>query len=323
MAEFTEQTEHELISTSLEVEQLDTTLFRSKSLWIPSRARGVFGGQVISQALVSATKTVDPEYALHSLHCYFILNASASIPIIYFVETIRRGRSYTTRSVKAAQSGRLVFIMICSFQKPEPMQLTFQIAMPANIPSPESVLPEETVYEQLAADESLPQRLRDAYLRFAQDRRRSPIESRFVRGGPDEKEGYICMYWMKVRKGRGSPNKFEQPFQKCMLAYLSDHRFNATGSRALGLTREPGPRQQTMGSSLDHSIFFYNHEFDCTEYILYVMSSPAAAHGRGVVLGRMYTQDGALIAVLSQETVLRIDPKKAAELYSKKEEAKL
>ncbi|KIJ34177.1 hypothetical protein M422DRAFT_35223 [Sphaerobolus stellatus SS14] len=320
MTDPVEQYEHELISTSLDVEQLDTTLFRSKSLWVPTRARGVFGGQVISQALFSATNTVEPDYALHSLHCYFLLSASASIPIIYFVETVRRGRTYTTRSVKASQSGRLIFIMLCSFQKPEPLQLSQQLAMSPNIPPPESIILEETRYDRLAVDETIHPRLRTWYQTLSQDRRRSPIEIRFISEGPDEKEGWVTMYWMKVKK-RGLPDNFPQSFQKCMLAYLSDHHFTGAASRALGLTRTPGPRQQTMGSTLDHSIFFYNHEFDCTDYVLYVMSSPAAAHGRGVSLGRIYSQKGDLIAVLTQEGVLRVDPAKTAK--AKEKEAKL
>ena len=100
--------------------------------------------------------------------CYFLLSASAAIPIIYFVETVRRGKTYTTRSVKASQSGRLVFIMICSYQRPEPLQLSFQLPMPLNVPSPDSVPLEETKYDQLAADESIHPRLRKWYQVVAQ-----------------------------------------------------------------------------------------------------------------------------------------------------------
>ncbi|GJJ15547.1 hypothetical protein Clacol_009825 [Clathrus columnatus] len=150
------QDENPLISANLEVEQLDTTLFRSKSLFVPERARGVFGGQVISQALVSATKTVDPEYTLHSLHCYFLRSASAAIPLIYFVERVRHGRTYTTCSVKASQSGKLVFIMICSFQKPEPRQLLFQISMPNDVPNPDTLITEEMRLRDLSDKEKDP-----------------------------------------------------------------------------------------------------------------------------------------------------------------------
>jgi len=315
------EAEHELISTSLDVEQLDTTLFRSKSLWTPLKARGVFGGQVISQALVAATKSVDSEYALHSLHCYFILSASASIPIIYFVDRIRHGKTYTTRSVKAAQSGRLVFIMICSFQKPEPYQLSLQIPMPSNTPSPESLQTEESKYEKLAREYELEPRMKGYYENALIDRRGSPIDLRFAGENRDADGVYTCMWWMKARKSRGVPEKFEQHFQKCILAYLSDHGFIATASRALGLTRFPGPRQQTMGSSLDHSIFFYNHDFDCSEWILYVMTSPVAGNGRGVAIGRLYTQRGDIIAVTTQEGVVRINPKHAKAEYDTKMKA--
>ncbi|KAF8522926.1 thioesterase-like superfamily-domain-containing protein [Hysterangium stoloniferum] len=315
------EAEHELISTSLEVEQLDTTLFRSKSLWTPLRARGVFGGQVISQALVSATKSVDSEYALHSLHCYFLLSASASIPIIYFVERIRHGRTYTTRSVKASQSGRLIFIMICSFQKPEPYQLSHQNPMPSNVPSPETLQSEESKFDELAREPGLEPRMKEYYKNAIIDRRGSPIDIRFAGENRDADGVYTCMWWMKVRKARGVPEKFEQHFQKCILAYLSDHGFISTPSRALRLTRFRGPRQQTMGSSLDHSIFFYNHDFDCSEWILYVMTSPVAGNGRGVAIGRLYTQKGDIIAVTTQEGVVRINPKYAKETYDAKMKA--
>lgn len=170
------QVESRNISTAVEVEKLDTNLFRSKSLWIPFRARGVFGGQVISQALVSATGCVDAAYGLHvsirptfvralnsaiipnSLcmyvarasyalthnivlkcyrQCYFLLSASPAIPILYHVDRVRDGRTYTTRAVRAVQNGRIVFVMLCSFQKPELDQPSYQWAMPLNVPKPE------------------------------------------------------------------------------------------------------------------------------------------------------------------------------------------
>ncbi|KAF8587308.1 putative peroxisomal acyl-coenzyme A thioester hydrolase 1 [Ramaria rubella] len=306
MTDFKEEAEHELISTSVEVEQLDTTLFRSKSLWLPRRARGVFGGQVISQALVSATNTVDSSYAIH---CYFLLSAAASKPIIYFVETSRKGRSFTTRTVKASQSGKMIFIMVCSFQKPEPGQLSHQVPFPAQVPAPEDTLLEDLRLEKLAGDLTLDSATRRWYEQAAQDRRGSPVDVRLAVERTNEEGAYVAMWWLKVRKARGMPDKFEQPFQKCILAYMSDLNFISTPARALALTRTKGPRRQTMGGSLDHSIFYYSHDIDCSEWILYMMTSPVSAHGRGAALGRMYAQSGKLVAITAQEGLVRVDPR--------------
>ncbi|KAJ3011988.1 hypothetical protein NUW54_g2003 [Trametes sanguinea] len=120
---------HEQISSALEVEQLDVNLYRSKTLYLPPRARGVFGGQVISQALVAANNCVDPAFSLHSLHCYFLLSASAAVPILYNVDRVRDGRSYVTRSVRAVQRGRTIFLMLCSFPTPPSLR-------PTDLPAP-------------------------------------------------------------------------------------------------------------------------------------------------------------------------------------------
>lgn len=317
MSEHIDQDEHPLISANLEVEQLDVTLYRSKSLFIPENARGVFGGQVISQALVSATKTVDPAYTVHSLHCYFLLSASASIPLIYFVEKVRHGRTYTTRSVKASQSGKLVFIMICSFQKPEPRQLSLQVPMP-DVPNPDVLVPDETRFHEASVNEKDP-KLRDILINYRNARRRSPIEIRAAGEKLSDDGVYTRMWWMRVRGSRGMPDKFEQSFQKCILAYISDLNFVSTVARTLGLTRT-GPRRQTMGSSLDHSIFYYSDDIDCADWILYVMTSPVANSGRGVVIGHLYAQGGKLIAVTTQEGLARIDPKLYDEASQEQEE---
>jgi len=183
------QEEHVLISTSLEVEKLDTFLFRSpvSALYKPRRARGVFGGQVISQAVTSATRSVNEKYSLHVClspssywvhvlmsdrivtscsfyqesrqvpvtdypgQCYFMLSASTQIPILYHVEVLRTGRTYSTCSVKAVQDGRTIFMLLCSFAVPEPRVWAHTIAAPLNVPSPEECpLEEETLAKVLA-----------------------------------------------------------------------------------------------------------------------------------------------------------------------------
>ncbi|CAA7258809.1 unnamed protein product [Cyclocybe aegerita] len=323
MEEGLNQVEHEHISTSLEVEQIEMNLFRSKSLWLPLRARGVFGGQVISQALVSATSCVRSEFALHSLHCYFLTSASPSTPIVYSVERLREGKSYVTRSVKAVQNGRIIFIMLCSFQKPEPWQPTHQWSMP-DVPAPEQCEDEEAVYMRIIQDP----KSHPALVQFFQDqlteRARSPIAIKSAKAHQEAEGGRIVRYsyWMKAR----DIPEYEAPFQKCILSYASDMHFIGTASRIMGLRRGgKGAESLSMLSTLDHSIWFYNNDFHAGDWLLYEIDCPRAASGRAIVHGRMYTRDGKLVAVTSQEGVVRANIKDPAlqEAPEKKAQPKL
>ncbi|KAG9085333.1 hypothetical protein FS749_004482, partial [Ceratobasidium sp. UAMH 11750] len=220
MAEFTEDTasEHELISTSLELEQLDTKLFRSKSLWTPARARGVFGGQVISQALLAATRCVEEGFAVHSLHCYFLLSADGSIPILYYVEHIRDGKTYCTRTVKAAQNGRWIFMLTCSFQRPEYGQPSHSWPMPRHVPAPDDCPFQEDAFLKQAQTPGISEDARQMFLQYVQERKRSPIA---IKPAPSvmTTDGLVqSMFWMRAK----NVPKFDASFQKCILAYLSD-----------------------------------------------------------------------------------------------------
>ncbi|KAF8898391.1 thioesterase-like superfamily-domain-containing protein [Infundibulicybe gibba] len=298
--------EHEQISTALEVEQLE-------SLWLPLRARGVFGGQVISQALVSATNCVDPAFALHSLHCYFLTSASPSTPIVYEVERLRQGRSYVTRAVKAVQNGRIIFVMMCSFQKPEPWQPSHQWEMPS-VPPPEECELEEDRFTRRLSVESYD--IKKRYQDLIQERSKSPIAIKVAKEHEVSADGTVrYMYWMQAR----DIPKYEAPFQKCILSYISDLYLISSASRILGLKRYGrGPGTVSMTSSIDHSIYFYNNSFDCGDWLLHVMVSPRTGSGRGMVHGRMYTRDGTLVAVTSQEGVVRADVRDPSEPVASK-----
>ncbi|KAJ7293259.1 thioesterase-like superfamily-domain-containing protein [Mycena rebaudengoi] len=291
---------HEQISTALEVERLDVDLYRSKTLWLPARGRGVFGGQVISQALVAATNSVDPAFGLH---CYFLLSASPAVPIVYSVERLRDGRSYLTRAVRARQHGQIVFMMMCSFQKEEPWQPTQQWRMPLVPPPNECQLEEERVAELLKADDVHP-RIREIYHQAIQERMRSPIA---IKIAAQETGGSLrFMYWMQAR----DIPAYEGPFQKCILSYISDLFLLSAASRTLGLERfgkGPNATGMMIQSTIDHSICFYDDTFNCGDWLLYAMTSPRAASGRSIVYGQLYTQSGTLIAVTTQEGVVRAD----------------
>ncbi|KLO17027.1 Thioesterase/thiol ester dehydrase-isomerase [Schizopora paradoxa] len=296
--------EHELISTSLDVEQLDINLFRSKSLWVPVRARGVFGGQVISQAIVSATNCVELDYRLHSLHCYFLLSASPSLPILYYVERLRTGKSYTTRFVRAAQKGKVIFIMICSFHRPEPEHPFHHWPMPKDVPPAEKLELDVVGSRRQANEPGVGEKVKQFLLEFAADRERSPLLCTMGVERRDEDGTLTILRWIKAR----NIPVYAPAFQKCILGYMSDYTFIGTAPRALGLKRySKGPGAQGMTSSLDHSIFFYSDDFDCSQWLLFVTKSPRTGDGRGVVEGQIYTQSGSLIAFITQEGVVRSD----------------
>ncbi|KAH7924000.1 hypothetical protein BV22DRAFT_1067601 [Leucogyrophana mollusca] len=302
--EDTNQAEHSKISTALEVEQIDVNLFRSKSLWVPTRARGVFGGQVISQAIVSATNCVDPAYGLH---CYFLLSASPAVPIIYFVERLREGRSYSTRSVKAVQNGKIIFHLMCSFHKPEPWQPATQTPMPAGVPKLEDCELEEVLFRRRAAREGVHEKVKEIYTIYAEERTKGPIAVRRAKWNTTGEDGAVTsMFWMQARTGQAA--MYAAPFQKCILAYLSDLNFITVAADTLKLKRyAKGPDALAMSSTLDHSIYYYDDNFCCEDGLLYVVVCPRAASGRGVVHGRLYSRSGSLVAVTCQEGVVRAD----------------
>ncbi|KAI9572737.1 hypothetical protein HD554DRAFT_2013906 [Boletus coccyginus] len=265
------QAESSRISTSLEVEQIDVNLFRSVNLFMPVRARGVFGGQVISQAIVSATKCVDPAFGLH---CYFLLSASPAFPVIYFVERLREGRSYSTCSVKAVQSGKIIFQLLCSFHIPEPWQPSHQWpVVPPEVPNLEDCELEEDLFLRRAAQDGLDQKVKEIYLTYAAERADGPIAVRRAAHAVTDERGVLTsMYWMQARTGR--TDAYETPYQKCILAYMSDLNFDG---------------------------------FRCEDGLLYVMVCPRAGDGRGVVHGRLYSRAGTLVAVTCQEGVVRVN----------------
>ncbi|CDO70276.1 hypothetical protein BN946_scf184942.g76 [Trametes cinnabarina] len=229
---------HEQISSALEVEQLDVNLYRSKTLYLPPRARGVFGGQVISQALVAANNCVDPAFSLHSLHCYFLLSASAAVPILYNVD--RRGRT--------------IFLMLCSFQRPEPRQPTFQLPMPPNVPSPDDCEGTEVIYERLFK-ETNDAKVKEFCLTMLEERRRSPIEVKLA-GVRESEDGVpIHLYW---HKARNTPVRYDAAFQKCILSYISDSQFAARRT-LIHFNQGKNPTKVVMQTSLDHNISFYEY----------------------------------------------------------------
>ncbi|KAK0465301.1 thioesterase-like superfamily-domain-containing protein [Desarmillaria tabescens] len=332
------QAEHEQISTALEVERLEVNLFRSKSLWMPTRARGVFGGQVISQALVSATYCVNPAYGLH---CYFLTSASPATPIVYYVERLRQGRSYTSLCVKAVQNGSMIFILMCSFQKPEPWQPSHQWSMP-DVPTPEECDLEEDHMLRDSNRDNMTARIKHILKLYAdspcaQERTKSPIAIKRAKEHEITSDGSTrYMYWMKAKNIPQYEPHFQKPRQPFLIIgpvyprlsigfILSCRELSiSVAGRILGLTRySKGPEALAMSSTIDHAIYFYesahlsslvtSDTVDCGDWLLYTMECPRAASGRGVMRGQIFTRGGTLVAVTTQEGVVRANIRGPAE----------
>ncbi|KAF9650281.1 Thioesterase/thiol ester dehydrase-isomerase [Thelephora ganbajun] len=287
------------LASLLDVESLDVNLYRSTDLRLPRGARGIFGGQVISQAIVAATKTVDQAFHLHSLHCYFVLNGLPTT-IYYNVDRIRNGRSYSTRAVRAVQNGKTIFIMLCSFQKPEPWQPTYRSPMP-KVAAPEEC---ETlqVYYRKRATEQTDDWAKGYFIVRAKMRERSPIEVRQAAGGSQDGY-YVQCHWMRAI----SLPECDAAYQKAVLGYISDVYFLETGSNALGLreSSEEGADVVAFFTTIDHSIWYYSDDFDCSQWLMFESRVPQVGSGRAIVHRRVFTRDGTLIANFSQEGVVR------------------
>lgn len=326
----------------------------ARPLWHPPGARGIFGGAAIAQCLAAAQATIPPEFTVHSMHCYFVLAGNSEIPVLYYVERVRDGKSFITRTVQARQQGRCIFTTTISFMREASggkRAVEHQVEFPAGVtPPPDGynrteegnakISPDSTPFEQV----------------------RTPV----AKGGkPQEKK---LRQWMRAR-GRisGSPpgvgeegseagEKANLPGENhqahlSALAYMTDSYFIGTVARVHNLVRfssrrnvdiairgfqggaeekramrayleevakqeadenegqlDPNDdRQIGMMVSLDHTIFFHNpRAFRADEWMLQEMETPWAGDGRGVVLQRIWSKDGTLIATCTQEGVVRL-----------------
>lgn len=273
----------------LEVEQIDKYLFRGNTWDIGSPA--VFGGQVLAQSLNAATRTVEGERFVHSLHAYFILPGNKSIPIIYEVDPIRDGRSFTTRRVVALQNGRAIFNMSASFQL-EQEGFDHQIKA-LNVPPPESLANTEEIAAQYA--ENWPEDLRPVY------KSDLPIEFRPVeRVDPlsTAKRPPYRHVWIRT-KGAMPDDKISH---RNVLLYASD--FSLLGAALM-------PHEISIYSksliiaSLDHAIWFHR-DFRIDDWLLYAIDSPSASNARGFSRGKIFTRDGTLVASVMQEGLIRV-----------------
>ncbi|MFB7994168.1 acyl-CoA thioesterase [Streptomyces sp. NPDC056002] len=280
----------------LDLEQIEQDIFRgqSRSAVVPR----VFGGQVAAQALVAAGRTVPGDRHAHSLHAYFLRPGDPGAPIVYTVDRIRDGRSFTTRRVVAVQHGQPIFHLSASFQTYED-GLEHQAAMPP-APDPET-LP--------TAAEMLP-RYADAFVEPGVAERlleaREAVDLRYVDappfgsvGTPQEPRSQV---WFRTNgKLDGA---IDQPLlHVCLATYVSD--MTLLDSVLLAHGRGGWAVGDVVGASLDHAMWFHR-PFRADEWLLYDQESPSASGGRGLGQARIYTRDGQLAISVIQEGVVRV-----------------
>lgn len=275
----------------LNVEQIDKLLFRGVT---PEDWRKrVYGGQVLAQAINAALRTVESERHVHSLHAYFLRPGNPKLPIIYDVDPIRDGKSFTTRRVVAIQDGKAIFNSSISFQIRE-KGLSHQVKMP-DVIGPDGLSSDEEYLRQLA--EKHPNLVTPA-MQSSQ-----PIEIRRLQHvDPVSPEKYVpeSGLWMRSKGPLG-----EDPIiHQTMLAYLSDYFLMGTALLPHGVSILDNKIQ---AASLDHGLYFHN-ELRADEWLYYHMDSPVSSGGRGLNRGTIFTQDGQLVASTFQEGLMRIHP---------------
>ena len=256
----------------------------------------VFGGQVFAQALVAARRTVDGAREAHSVHGYFILPGDLEVPIVYFVDRLRDGTSFTTRRVTAIQHGRAIFNLSVSFHIDE-TGVEHQEPMPSAPPAEQLV----TELDLIRALESrIPPSRRTV---LTQDR---PIDFRpVVPLDPFNPKPLTPVRHVWFKAYGELPD--DPLLHQAVLAYASDHGLLGTALLPHGLSLwSPGMQL----ASLDHSLWMHR-PFRVDEWLLYAMDSPVAAGARGFVRGSIYSRDGALVASVAQEGLMRLRPTEA------------
>ncbi len=291
----------------LDLEQIELNIFRGRSPEGERRQR-VFGGQVAGQALVAAGRTVPADRPVHSLQAYFIRPGDPAVPLIYLVDRVRDGRSFTTRRVSAVQHGKTIFTLSASFHHPEEGVAHQRRSMP-EVPLP-GELP------------TMAERLRQRFGAAAADYSgNNPIDIRQI--GPMSIEAVSdsslgeqtpgaepadaglragqrvasTMAWIKADGDLAD----DELLHVCLVTYASDMTLLDSVLLANGLSWADG---RTMGASLDHAMWFHR-PFRADRWLLYAQESPVAAGARGLARGELYTEAGELVVSVVQEGLVR------------------
>jgi acyl-CoA thioesterase II len=275
----------------LDLEQIEVNIFRGRSP--DDRRQRVFGGQVAGQALVAAGRTVPADRPVNSLHAYFIRPGDPAVPIVYTVDRVRDGRSFTTRRVSAIQHGRVIFTLSASFHHPEPGPEHAE-PMP-DVPPPEAI---ERTSERLARifGEAHPYLLRSEH----------PIDLRSI--GPSSAEAQRDpslrttrnLVWLRV----DGELPDDPLLHVCLMTYASDLTLLDSVLLGHGLSWMDG---RTTGASLDHAMWFHR-PFRADRWLLYAQTSSVAYGGRGLARGEVFNTEGELVVSVVQEGLIRTSP---------------
>ncbi|MCU1679359.1 MAG: acyl-CoA thioesterase [Amycolatopsis sp.] len=270
----------------LDLEKIEENIFRGVS---PANSTvRVFGGQVAGQALVAAGRTVPEERKVHSLHAYFIRGGDPSVPIVYEVDRIRDGRSFTTRRVIGVQHGKAIFSLSASFQLVEP-GIEHAEEMP-DVPGPESLKTMAELVAEFPGDLGYRDRPRPIDIRYVNA---PPWETRASGERPARNQ-----VWMRA-DGSLPANDL---LHVCVLTYASDMTLLDSVLARHGVY---WGLDKVLGASLDHALWFHR-PFRADEWFLYDSGTPTASGARGLATGRFFAADGTLIATVVQEGLLRV-----------------
>ena len=271
----------------LDLEAIEVNIFRGTSP--DETVQRVFGGQVAGQSLIAAARTVEAEYRVHSLHAYFLRPGDPAVPILYEVDRIRDGRSFTTRRVVAIQHGKAIFNMSASFHVPEE-GLDHQFPM-ADVTPPEELPDFQTRWAPFADELG------------AWYTRPRPIDTRHVdRSPPDRKTSLPPYQRVWLRCDGVLPD--DPVLHACVLTYASDMTLLDTTLLPHGGEYDV---QRLMMASLDHTMWFHR-PFRADEWLLYHQDTPSASDGRGISRGLIYTRSGELVVSVVQEGLIRVAP---------------
>ena len=272
----------------MELEPLEVNLFRGASRDIGTSR--VFGGQVLAQSIIAASRTVD-EGSIHSLHSYFLRAGDAEAPIVYNVERNRDGRSFKSRRVVAIQHGRPIFTLAASFQL-EQEGLTHQFDMP-DVPMPEDLPSESDIPEDRL--ERVPPLLRRWFTRTGPFDFR-PVEKRDV-FNPQPQAPHSNV-WFRLGEKIDVPDMMH----RALMAYASDFHLVGTATLPHGISFI---QDDLLMASLDHGMWFHRPA-RVDEWMLYSCDSPSSSGGRGLARGLIYDRSGRLVASTIQEGMIRV-----------------
>jgi acyl-CoA thioesterase II len=271
----------------LNLEKIEENIYRGTNYQAPWKR--VFGGQVLAQALIACQRTVPDDRLVHSMQAYFILAGDISQPIVYEVDRIRDGGSFSTRRVVAIQKGTPIFSMGASFQSVQD-GLDHQISMP-NVPSPDMLVSDEKLAEVFK--EAAPEIYRS--LTFPRPLEFRPVEKLNPMSGKE----YAPFRHVWVKAKGELPNDIR--LHQAILAYASDYNLLTTATLPHWDKVKPN---ELFLASLDHAMWFHRY-FRIDEWLLYALDSPSASNARGFTRGSVFDQQGQLVASVVQEGLIR------------------